>query len=76
MQQIFEISDIKSRAEAMGLSLKQLARAAGINPSTAYRGFAGLSDNRGGTLRKLTAALLEREGRMREHMRHIDGAAA
>ena len=76
MQQIFEIDDIKTRAEAIGLSLKRLAREAGVNPSTAYRGFAGLSDNRGGTLRKLTAALLEREAKVRDHMRRIEGAAA
>lgn len=62
MQQIVAISEIKTRAEAIGLSLKRLARDAGVHSSTAYRGASGkTSDPRGSTLRKLTRALQTKE---------------
>lgn len=57
MQQIVAISEIKNRAEAAGLTLKALAKRAGVNPATAYRGAKGDSDSRASTLRKLTEAL-------------------
>lgn len=41
MQQIVPLGEIKQRAELIGVSLKQLAVAVGINPSTAYRGALG-----------------------------------
>jgi predicted transcriptional regulator len=68
MQQMLPIEQIKQRSEALGISLKRLARAAGVNPSTAYRGANGESDTLGSTLRKLTAELLRHESRVREHI--------
>lgn len=71
MLQMVEISEIKERAEAIGLSLKRLAKLAGVDPSAAYAGARGEIDNRGSTLRKLTAELIRQESRVAEHLQKV-----
>lgn len=68
MLHLVEISEIKVRAEAIGLSLKRLAKLAGVDPSTAYAGARGGTDNRGSTLRKLYDELLKQEKRVGDHL--------
>lgn len=57
MLHLAEIGEIKNRAEAINLNLKQLSRVAGVDPGTVYRSASGKGDNRSGTLRKLNDAL-------------------
>jgi predicted transcriptional regulator len=71
MLHIVEISEIKVRAEAIGLSLKRLARLAGVDPSTAYAGARGNIDNRGSTLRKLADELARQEKRVADHIQKL-----
>lgn len=71
MLQVVEISEIKSRAEAINLSLKKLCKLAGVDPSTAYAGARGNVDNRGKTLRALASKLIEEEARVAEHIRKV-----
>lgn len=76
MLHMVDISEIKRRAEAINLSLKTLARTAGVDPSTVYRSAAGAGGNNGSTLRKLTVALEAEESRVREHLAKLSGDAA
>lgn len=70
MQQLVAIPEIKSRAKAIGTTLAQLARDAGVSPATAYRAASG-KDIRSSKLRKLTAALQAREARVARHLSEI-----
>lgn len=76
MLQMVEISEIKTRAEAIGLSLKRLAKLAGVDPSAAYAGARGAIDNRGSTLRKLTEELIRQENRVADHLQKLHGDKA
>ena len=60
MLQIVDLSQIKERADAIGVSLKVLAREAHVDPSAAYRGAAG-SDFKKSTALKLLSVLVPRE---------------
>lgn len=76
MLQIPSIGEIKVRADAIGVSLKQLARDAGVDPMTAYRGLDDGHGTRAKTIRKLLNALHAHEGRVRAHFAELDGAAS
>lgn len=67
MLQIHDFGEIKTRAEAIGVSLKDLARDVGVHHSTAYRGARG-GDLKISTVRKLERALVERERRALAHL--------
>ena len=55
---ITDVCEIKRRAEACGVSLRDLAERAGVSPSTAYTAARKRGATmRGGTLRRLNAAL-------------------
>ena len=75
MQHLIEIPEIKSRAEAINLTLKRLARLAGVHFSTVYRGANGVSDTRVTTLRKLTDELVRQEARVRGAVDRVEDAA-
>jgi predicted transcriptional regulator len=62
------IAEIKARAKAINLSLKRLARAKGIDPSTVYRVARGVGDCRTFTQNQMTAALVEEERRLLAHL--------
>jgi hypothetical protein len=68
MAEILPIGEIKSRCEAIGVSLKQLASSAGIDPATAYSAARGDSDMLSRNLAALTRALIARETKVREHL--------
>jgi hypothetical protein len=55
------LSQIKSRADAIGVSLKELAREAGLDPTNIYRGAKNGSDFRQSTPRRLLQVLEPRE---------------
>lgn len=55
------LDEIAARATAAGTNLKRLARAAGLAPSTAYRGARKPTECRRSTEQKLSAALLAHE---------------
>lgn len=81
MHTIVAISEIKQRAEALGLSLSQLAARAGMAPSTALRLAKGKTQAGWiSTNEKLVNALIAEETRVREHLAGIEhrekGAAA
>ena len=67
------IDQIQSRAVAIGLTLTELAAKAGVSASTPLRQSRGKT--RGGWLetnKKLVAALLAEEQRVREHLAKVD----
>lgn len=69
MQNIVAIGEIKDRAEAIGLTLSQLAADAGLSPSTALRLAKGKTQHGWITTNeKLVKALVAREQRVREHL--------
>ena len=68
MQHLASIGEIKQRAAALRLSLEDLALAAKLSPSTAYRAAAALHDSRVSTLVKLTEALIAEERRLFAHL--------
>lgn len=76
MQYLVAISELKSRAEAIGLSVKRLARAAGVHHTTVYRGLAGKNDLRTKTTLKLIRQLEVEERRVAEHLVKIGGERA
>jgi DNA-binding phage protein len=67
--------EIKARAEAIGLTLGQLARDAKVAPSTPYRGIKDGTDPRRSTLFKLVNALEAREAACRKHLLGLSGSA-
>jgi len=72
MLPIVGIDHIKARAEAINLSLKDLARKAGVDPTTAYKGAKGETDTRRSTLNKLLGALERQEDKVRRHLREVE----
>lgn len=69
MHTIVAISEIKQRAEALGLTLSQLAARAGLAPSTALRLAKGKTQAGWiSTNEKLVAALTAEEERVRAHL--------
>jgi predicted transcriptional regulator len=62
------MGEIKRRSEACGVSLKKLARQAGVAPSNCYRAVRERSDPRGSTLRRLTEKLLQIEEERRQEL--------
>jgi transcriptional regulator with XRE-family HTH domain len=72
MHTILAISEIKDRAEAIGLTLSEIANKAGIAPSTALRMASGKTQ--GGwisTNKRLAAALVAEEERVRAHLAQV-----
>lgn len=73
MQQIVAFDQIKSRAAKLGLSIPQLARKAGMRPSTVYRIDSGeTGDPRMRTLQRLAEAVAAEEADMRRHLRELE----
>lgn len=72
MQSESAITELKSRAAAIGLTLGALARVAKVAPSTAYRGAGGKSDWRWSTIQKLKEALTAKEA---ERLAELQGRA-
>lgn len=73
MQDIIPIADIKTRADAIGLTLPALSKLANLSASTAWRVSSGKSDPRFSTLRKLSTALADKEA---ERLKDLQGRAA
>lgn len=76
MQHSVAIEQIEPRAAAINLTLKRLARAADLTPSTAYRATSGIGDTRASTGRKLSAALAAEELRLLAHLAALHPQAA
>lgn len=76
MLPIVEISQIKTRAEAVNLSLKRLAQRAGVDPTTAYKGARGICDPRSGTVNRLLEQLELEERRLRLHLDRLSRTQA
>jgi predicted transcriptional regulator len=72
MQHLIDIGEIKVRGEAIGFRLGRLARMAGLDPATAYRGANGDSETRTSNLRKLLETLERQEARVRRHLRDLE----
>jgi len=71
MQHFLDISQIKARATAINLTLKRLARMAGVDPATAYRAEKGVTDPRASTLRKLTECVERQEAKVAENLKSL-----
>ena len=79
MHTIVAISEIKNRAEAIGLTLTQIAAKAGVAPSTPLRLAKGKTQAGWiSTNKKLVDALVAEEERVRVHLAALSdkGAAA
>lgn len=74
MQQIIPLTQLISRAAALGLKQNVLAKRSGVATSTVSRIFERGTCN-SGTLEKLSAALLVEEARLSVHLGKLDGAA-
>lgn len=74
MLPIVDAAQIKARAKAVNLSLKRLAEAAGVDPTSAYRGARGTNELRLSTLTKLAEALELEERRLRLHLDRLERA--
>jgi transcriptional regulator with XRE-family HTH domain len=68
MAQLAEIGEVKTRAEALNLSLKRIARRSAVDPSTLYRAAGGKGGNTGSTLRKICEELEAEEIRVARHL--------
>jgi transcriptional regulator with XRE-family HTH domain len=72
MHTIVAISEIKTRAEAIGLTLTHVATKAGMAPSTAWRIAKGKTQAGWiSTNKKLVDALITEEARVRDHLAGI-----
>lgn len=76
MLHIPQISEIKYRAEAIGLTLGQIANRAKVHPTSAYAAVRGNHDMRVSTIRRLTEALEAEERRVAEHLARLGVHAA
>lgn len=56
-----DLADMKARAEAVGWSLSDLARKAGVHPSTAYRAINGKHEIGHAKVRAMMRELQRRE---------------
>jgi hypothetical protein len=74
MQQIIPLTQLISRASAVGLKQRALAKRSGVAISTVFRLFSRGSCN-SGTLEKLSAVVLEEEARLSDHLGTLEGAA-
>lgn len=68
-----DINSIKSRAEALNLSLKKLARGSGVDPSTCYRAVRGDGDNLNRTIRTLAEKVVSLEIAERDRLIALHG---
>lgn len=68
MQQLIAISELKSRAEAIGSSLRKLAIAANVHPSTAYRALNEEHDIGAKKVRAMHAELMAQERKVAKHL--------
>lgn len=68
MQQLAAIAELKSRAEAIGSSLRQLAIAANVHPSTAYRALHDQHDIGAKKVRAMQRQLELCERRVAQHL--------
>lgn len=72
MLPIADIDQIQTRAAAINLSLKRLARMAGVHPTAPYRALRRKTDMRVRSVRRLLEALERQENRMRQHLRDLE----
>jgi predicted transcriptional regulator len=72
MQHFIDIRQIEARGKAIGLELAAIARMAGVNPITAWRGARGKVDPRASTVRKLLETLELQEARVRKHLAELE----
>jgi predicted transcriptional regulator len=72
MQHLIGIDQIIARAEAIGIRPKRLARMAGVDPATVYRGRKGQNNPRLGTVRELLETLERQEDRVRRHLKELE----
>jgi predicted transcriptional regulator len=75
MLRMIPADEIETRAKAIGLSMKRLARLAGMAASTPYRVRERGSANTK-TLRKLSDALMAEEARVAAHLAKLTDRAA
>lgn len=68
MQHPVALSEIEKRAKAINLRLKSVARAAGLHPSTAYRGAKEGADVRMSTASRLADVVTAEELRLLRHL--------
>lgn len=76
MQHLVAIDQIESRAHHIGLTLGDIATAAGIARSTAYRAARGDNDSRRSTERRLSEALIAKERELLAHLIRLHGEEA
>jgi predicted transcriptional regulator len=72
MQYFIDIRQIEARGKAIGVPLRTLARLAGVDPITAWRGARGKVDPRAGTVRKLLEELERQERAVRKHLADLE----
>jgi len=72
MQYFVGLDQMEARAKAIGLSLGRLARMAGVDPATVYRGRKGETDMRTSNARALFETLERQEERVRAHLRELE----
>ena len=68
-----DLGDLKARAAAVRLPVKDLARLAGLNKHTVHNAWSGRSDSLTSTRDKLGAALVGEERRMLDHLLALHG---
>jgi DNA-binding MurR/RpiR family transcriptional regulator len=77
MQTLLAITEIQTRAQAIGVSISELSKKAGLSPSTALRLVNGRTQTGWvSTRQKLVKALTEEEARVRDHLQKLQGDAA
>jgi transcriptional regulator with XRE-family HTH domain len=77
MQTILAITEIRFRAQAIGVSISELSKKAGLSPSTALRLASGRTQTGWvSTRQKLVDALTAEEARVRDHLQKLQGGQA
>jgi predicted transcriptional regulator len=72
MQHLIGIDQIVARAEAIGIPPMRLARMAGVDPATVYRGRKAKNNPRIGTVRKLLGTLERQEAAVGRHLKELE----
>lgn len=78
MHTIVPVSQWKPRAAALGLSLNELAQAAGVSHTVLYRKLkdADEANFTRATMEAVSRVILEREAKLRDHLAAVDAGAA
>jgi DNA-binding MurR/RpiR family transcriptional regulator len=69
------LHQIKRRAEAINLSLTEMARRAKVSPSTVTRNVRGLHETKSSIERRLEETLMQHELRLRDYLLSIHPVA-